>query len=82
MRKRILLALAALLVFGLAAVTFAFNHTQNHHSSATHCPMMKQNTPETKGVDMTNVTVAGDDENCCQPGADCCKGGSCCHKKS
>jgi uncharacterized protein HemX len=80
MRKRILMALAALLVFGLAAVTFAFNQSQSHHSSATHCPMMNQNA--TASVDMTNVTVAGDDENCCQPGADCCKGGSCCHKKS
>jgi hypothetical protein len=27
------------------------------------------------------VTVVGDGENCCQPGADCCQGGgACCHK--
>lgn len=125
MRKRILIALAALLVFGLAAVVFAVNQSQNYHSSDSHCSMMKQNgttqaehkdsccgmadcckdgecsmdgacckkdkdscpmkqkdAQTTASVDMTNVTIAGDGENCCQTGADCCKGSACCHKKS
>ena len=124
MRKRILIALAALLVFGLAAVVFAVNQSQNHTASASHCtrhqqngstattehkdsccgmadcckdgecsmggacckkdkdscPMKQKNAETTASVDMTNVVVAGDGENCCQPGADCCKGGACCHK--
>lgn len=128
MKKRILIALAAVLVFGLAAVVFAFNnHSQNHPVAASHCkmhkqngstatgehkdsccgmadcckdgkcsmggsccnkkdadscPMKQKNAETTASVDMTNVVVVGDGENCCQPGADCCaKGGSCCHKK-
>lgn len=125
MRKRILMGLAALLVFGLAAVVFAINQSQNHHSSGSHCAMHRQNgsthaehkdsccgmadcckdgacsmggacckkdkdscpmkqkdaTAETASVELKNVTVVGDGENCCQPGADCCQGGgACCHK--
>jgi len=46
------------------------------------CPMKKSDEKQTTAsVDMTNVTVVSDSDNCCQPGADCCKGGSCCKGK-
>jgi hypothetical protein len=125
MKNRILIALAAVLVFGLAAVVFAYNnhspnqgqmsashcamHKQNAATQAEHkdsccgmadcckdgecsmggacckkdsdsCPMKQQTAQTTTSVDMTNVVVVGDGENCCQTGADCCKDGSCCHK--
>jgi hypothetical protein len=79
MKKRILIALAALMVFGLAAVVFAYNHSQNHQqqmSAGAHCPMHKQD----------GSTVAEHRDSCCGM-ADCCKdgkcsmGGSCCAKK-
>ncbi len=76
MRKRILIALAALLVFGLAAVVFAVNQSQNHHSSVSHCPMQKQN---------GSTATAEHKDSCCGM-ADCCKdgecsmGGACCKK--
>ncbi|HEX9960611.1 MAG TPA: hypothetical protein VGB00_06755, partial [Pyrinomonadaceae bacterium] len=67
MRKRILIALAALLVFGLAAVVFAVNQSQNYQqSSASHCSMQKQN----------GSTVAEHKDSCCGM-ADCCKDGKC-----
>ncbi|HEX8370046.1 MAG TPA: hypothetical protein VF604_15980 [Pyrinomonadaceae bacterium] len=77
MKKRILTALAAVLVFGLAAVVFAINQSQNHHSSSasSHCAMHKQN----------GSTVAEHTDSCCGM-ADCCKdgacsmGGACCKK--
>lgn len=75
MRKRILIALAALLVFGLAAVVFAVNQSQNHHSSVLHSAMHQQN----------DATVAEHKDSCCGM-ADCCKdgkcsmGGACCKK--
>lgn len=76
MKKRILMALAAVLVFGLAAVVFAYNnHARNHPVSATHCPMHKQ----------SGSTQAEHKDSCCGM-ADCCKdgecsmGGACCKK--
>jgi hypothetical protein len=76
MRKRILTALAALLVFGLAAVVFAINQSQNHQqSAASHCSTHREN----------GSTVAKHEDSCCGM-ADCCKdgecsmGGACCKK--
>lgn len=54
--------------------------------SAEHenCPMMKKDkkTASTT-VEMKNVVVVSDGENCCGTGADCCKGGgsACCKGK-
>ncbi|HEX8737867.1 MAG TPA: hypothetical protein VF721_21225 [Pyrinomonadaceae bacterium] len=77
MRNRILIALAAVLVFGLAAVVFAYNnHSTNHgQMSASHCAMHKQN----------GAARAEHKDSCCGM-ADCCKdgecsmGGACCKK--
>ncbi|MDQ3801466.1 MAG: hypothetical protein M3384_18750 [Acidobacteriota bacterium] len=79
MKKRILVALAALMIFGLAAVVFAYNQSQNHQpqmSAGAHCPMHKQD----------GASAAEHKDSCCGM-ADCCKdgkcsmGGSCCAKK-
>lgn len=71
------MALAALLVFGLAAVVFAVTQSQNHHqASATHCAMHKQN----------GSTATTEHKDSCCGMADCCKdgacsmGGACCKK--
>lgn len=79
MKKRILIAVAAVLVFGLAAVVFAFNnHSQNQLVSAAHCEMHKQNG--------ATVAATGEHKDSCCGMADCCKdgkcsmGGSCCKK--
>jgi hypothetical protein len=45
------------------------------------CPMKKDAEKQTASIDMTNVTVASSTDDCCQPGADCCKSGSCCKGK-
>jgi hypothetical protein len=46
-----------------------------------NCPMKnKQSASNEPAADMSNVVVAGSEDNCCQPGADCCNGGSCCKK--
>jgi hypothetical protein len=110
MKKRILLALTAVLVLGLAAAVYALNQTHNshqrtadcctksdscpmknqrHHTQTTAekasccdmddccckgdaCPMKKNAEKETVSVDLKNVTVAADGENCCS-GSCCCK---------
>jgi hypothetical protein len=38
------------------------------------CPMKKDSEKQTSSVDIKNVTVVSDDENCCPKGGDCCKG--------
>ncbi len=108
MKKRILLAITVLLVFGLTIAAFAYNKTNTTNQAtmdcctkSDDCPMkskdadstvkkdcclkddscpMKDKQTQTSSVDMKNVTVASS-ESCCQPGADCCKGGACCKSK-
>jgi len=49
------------------------------------CPMKQKQTAQTTDMQIKNITVVSDAENCCTKGADCCKdGGACCknHKKS
>ena len=47
-----------------------------------HCPMHDQKKTE-QTADVSKVVFVGGHDSCCQPGADCCKGGSCCkHQKS
>ncbi len=115
MKKRILIAFTALIVFGLVAVVYAYNRANVAQSAADSCCAManccedgkckmggsccgkhKQETAlaekhdscpmkdkenATASVDMNNVVVAGDAENCCGNGASCCSGGSCCKKE-
>ena len=72
--------MAAVLVFGLAAVVFAYNQSQNHSpAAASHCRMHKQN-----GSTVAAATDADRHKDSCCGMADCCKdgkcsmGGSCC----
>jgi hypothetical protein len=68
MKKKVLIVLSALLVFGLVAVTFAYNRANNtsQSSEASSCPMHKQ----------TASTDATQNDSCCGM-ADCCKDGKC-----
>ena len=45
-----------------------------------HCPMKDKQAAD-QSADMSKVVFVGGEDSCCSPGADCCKGGSCCHKK-
>lgn len=105
MKKRTLVILSALFVFGLVAVATGYNriltaqHTvdlccavanccqdgkckmrgaccQNHDA----CPVKNKENADV-GIDLTNVVVAGDTENCCAGDAACCHGGACCRKE-
>lgn len=62
-------------VLFLAASVFAFTGT----SATNSCPLKE--TAQTSEVDYSKVVVAKSDDDCCQPGANCCKGGACCKHK-
>jgi len=77
MRKRFLVLLSTIFVFGLFSAAFALNKTnQAFNQSQKH-----QTTQAIQTIDMKQVPVIVSDDDCCKPGADCCKGGSCCKKK-
>jgi hypothetical protein len=85
MKKKVLVAFTAILVFALTAVVFAYNQSQNQEMSASHCEMMKkQQNGSTVAADSRNDAEHKD--SCCGM-ADCCKdgkcsmGGSCCAAK-
>lgn len=87
MRKRILVVLSAMFVFGLFATVFAMSETNaSAGKTEVSCPMQKsQGNESAQTLDLSKVVVVKSDnsgEDCCQPGADCCKGGACCRKKS
>jgi hypothetical protein len=68
---------SAMSVLFLAASVFAFTNT----GAAYSCPLKES--AQTSAIDYSKVVVARADDNCCQPGADCCKGGVCCkHKRN
>lgn len=66
---------SAMSVLFLAASIFAFTGT-----NATNSCRLKQTAPVSE-TDYSKVVVVKSDEDCCQPGADCCKGGVCCKHK-
>jgi hypothetical protein len=70
MKKRFLIILSALLVFGLVAVAFAYtrNNTTTQNS-ATHCDMMKHN------------AFADSHKDSCCGNPDCCKDKDSCPMK-
>lgn len=79
MRKRILVVLSVMLVFGLFATVFALSGAKNAaEKTEAGCPMHKQ----------TSETASGENhkDSCCGM-ADCCKdgkcsmGGACCKDK-
>ena len=81
MKKKLIMAMTVVFALCLVVTVFAFN--QSPKSTGDNCPMKTQTAEKqtTGEINMTNVTVAGDGDDCCQPGADCCKGGSCCKGK-
>ncbi|MDQ3130289.1 MAG: hypothetical protein M3Q99_05955 [Acidobacteriota bacterium] len=80
MKKRFLIALSAMLVFGLAVVAFAFTNAKHNtkQTSAVSCPMMEKHhsaTAET-GKEKHSCGMA----DCCKDGK-CSMGGACCKDK-
>jgi hypothetical protein len=73
MKKRFLIALSALLVFGLAIVAFAFNRANNTNQTpaqtSASCPMHEQKS--------ASAAVAADKEKHSCGMSDCCKDGHC-----
>jgi hypothetical protein len=66
---------SAMSVLFLAASVFAFTNT----GATDSCPLKQA--AQNSEIDYSKVVVARADDNCCQPGADCCKGGACCKNK-
>ena len=80
MKKRFIIALSAMLVFGLAVVAFAFTKANNtNQKSAVSCPMMeKKNTVAAADANKEKDSCGMAD--CCKDGK-CSMGGSCCKDK-
>lgn len=79
MKKKFLLVMMMVFVFGLFATVFAVSRTGANN--AANCPMQNAQTATSENTDLSKVPVFISEENCCKPGADCCKGGVCCKKK-
>ena len=72
MKKKIIIALSVMLMFGLVAVVYAYNRTETTAKSAHSCPMKKS---ETAATDKKDSCCGMDD--CCKDG-NCKMGGACC----
>lgn len=84
MKKRLLVVLSALIIFGLAAVVFAYNRTAANNAtenSATSCPMHKQMAGSVEHKDSCCGMADYCKDGKCQMGGDCCKSGNCCKDK-
>lgn len=80
MKKKILIALTAVFVLGLAAVVFAFNQTNNSGKSTTaDCCQKSDSCPMKNGVAKTDDNQKSD--SCCDKADCCCKGDACPMKK-
>ena len=84
MKKRILIALCAVLAFGLAAAGLAYarvNHS-NHKASAEHCPMRGQNASTLAAAEENHKSSSCDKTDCCCKDGQCPMNGSgdCCCK--
>jgi hypothetical protein len=64
MKKKFIIALSAMLVFGLVAVVYAYNRTETTAKSVHSCPMKSE-------------TASADKKDSCCGMADCCKDGKC-----
>jgi hypothetical protein len=64
MKKKFIIALSAMLVFGLVAVVYAYNRTETTNKAAHSCPMKSE-------------TASADKKDSCCGMADCCSDGNC-----
>ncbi|HEX8637581.1 MAG TPA: hypothetical protein VF692_05930 [Pyrinomonadaceae bacterium] len=78
MKKRFTIAFAALLVFGLAIVAFAFTKANNTNqtSAAVSCPMQEKHHASKTTENGANKDSCGM-ADCCRDGK-CSMGGACC----
>jgi hypothetical protein len=78
MKKRIILAISVLLVFGLAMVVFAYNKTNQSHHAAMTCCCKDGSCPMKSG----DTAATGEQKTaCCDMPDCCCKGGESCPMK-
>ncbi|MBC7900289.1 MAG: hypothetical protein H7070_09575 [Saprospiraceae bacterium] len=75
MKKKILLALSILMVFGLAVVAFAYNQSTVATQAKTDCCKGSDSCP------MKNKAASGQTEACCDDPNCCCKSGESCPMK-
>ncbi len=73
MKKKIIIALSAMLIFGLVAVVYAMNRTETNAKTAHSCPMKKHEKVASKDKKDSCCGM----EDCCKDG-NCKMGGSCC----
>lgn len=80
MRKRILIALSVMFVFGLFASAFALSRTNAaaEKTAVSCCPMHKQTTESASGENQKDSCCGMAD--CCKDGK-CSMGGDCCKDK-
>ena len=71
MKKRIILAISVLLVFGLAVVVFAYNRSNQTHQAAMACCCKDGSCP----MKIKDAAVTADMEKSCDTPDCCCKGG-------
>lgn len=77
MKKRIILAISILLVFGLAIVVFAYNKSNQSHQAEMSC-CCKDGSCPMKNKDTASTA---DMKECCDMPDCCCKGGDSCPMK-
>lgn len=79
MKKKIMLAIAAMLVLGLTIVVFAYNTTNhsNYNKAMECCCKGKDSCP----MKNKNESASADKKDCCDSPDCCCKGGDSCPMK-
>ena len=78
MKKRIILAVSVLLVFGLAIVVFAYNRSNHSSHQAEMSCCCKDGSCPMKNKDAASTA---DMKDCCDMPDCCCKGGESCPMK-
>lgn len=71
MKKKFLILLSVLFVFGAVAASFAYNRTNSASTTSASCPMHKQT------ANGENKDSCCGNDNCCKDGK-CAMGGACC----
>lgn len=76
MKKKVLLAIAAIMVMGLGIVAFAYTTAKTSSTTAASCCCSGDSCP------MKKKDVAGKETASCCDNCDCCKDGTCPMKKT
>lgn len=80
MKKKIMLAVAAMLVLGLTIVAFAYNSSTKHnHDKAMECCCKGKDSCPMKNK---SENASAEKKDCCDSPDCCCKGGDSCPMKN